>query len=80
MRRGQSPPIVADVFVGRRCLPPRDTFGNDCSGDEICCQPLNPDAFGSALDRDLLALRAVGRFLSGRLIGREPGGKLHLVP
>jgi hypothetical protein len=31
------------------------------------------------MNRDLLVPRPAGRFLFGRLIGREPG-KLHLLP
>ena len=48
-------------------------------GDAIWCQPLDPDQFGRALNRDVLVPRPAGRFLFARLIGRE-GGKLHLLP
>jgi transcriptional regulator with XRE-family HTH domain len=71
-------------------LPPRPEAGTiavavTCgvgdyrSGDEIWCLRLLPDDFGRALNRDVLVPRPAGRFLFGRLIGREEG-KLHLLP
>ena len=56
------------------------SVGDYRAGDEIWCQPLAPEAFADALNRDVLVPRPAGRFLFGRLIGREPGGKLHLLP
>ena len=53
--------------------------GDYRSGDEIWCRRLEPADFGSALNRDILLPRPQGRFLFGRLIGRE-AGKLHLLP
>lgn len=71
-------------------LPPRpepemvavavqSSVGDYRSGDEIWCLRLEPEAFGRALNRDVLVPRPAGRFLFGRLIGREQG-KLHLLP
>jgi transcriptional regulator with XRE-family HTH domain len=71
-------------------LPPRpepdmvavavqSSVGDYRSGDEIWCLRLAPDEFGRALNRDVLVPRPAGRFLFGRLIGREEG-KLHLLP
>ena len=71
-------------------LPPRpepgtvavsvtSSVGDYRSGDEIWCLRLLPDNFGRALNRDVLVPRPAGRFLFGRLIGREEG-KLHLLP
>jgi transcriptional regulator with XRE-family HTH domain len=54
-------------------------IGEYRTGDEIWCRRLGPADFGSALNRDILVPRPAGRFLFGRLIGRE-GGKLHLLP
>jgi transcriptional regulator with XRE-family HTH domain len=59
--------------------------GDYRSGDEIWCDTLDPEAFAAALNRDVLVPRPAGRFLFGRLIGREAspdstGGKLHLLP
>jgi transcriptional regulator with XRE-family HTH domain len=54
-------------------------IGDYRSGDELWCQPLAPEQFGDALNRDVLVPRPGGRFLFGRLIGRD-GEKLHLLP
>ena len=62
------------------------SIGDYRAGDEIWCETLQPDEFGRALNRDVLVPRPAGRFLFGRLIGREapeqgePSGKLHLLP
>lgn len=62
------------------------SLGDYRAGDEIWCEPLDPAHFARALNRDVLVPRAAGRYLFGRLIGREapvePGtpGKLHLLP
>ncbi|HEX8573319.1 MAG TPA: helix-turn-helix transcriptional regulator [Allosphingosinicella sp.] len=53
--------------------------GDYRSGDEIWCRRLPPEDFGRALNRDILVPRPAGRFLFGRLIGREEA-KLHLLP
>lgn len=49
------------------------------TGDELWCDRLTPEEFGRAMNRDVLVPRPAGRFLFGRLIGREDG-KLHLLP
>jgi transcriptional regulator with XRE-family HTH domain len=54
-------------------------IGDYRAGDTIWCVPLSPDAFGGALNCDVLVPRTGGRFLFGRLIGRE-GGRLQLLP
>ena len=53
--------------------------GDYRSGDEIWLRRLEPQDFASALNRDLLVPRPAGRFIFGRLIGRE-AGKLHILP
>lgn len=61
-------------------------IGDYRAGDEIWCERLAPEEFGRALNRDVLVPRPAGRFLFGRLIGREAPageegtGKLHLLP
>ena len=55
------------------------SVGDYRAGDEIWCQPLDPDGYGQALNRDVIVPRPAGRFLFGRLIGRE-GNKLQLIP
>ena len=54
-------------------------IGDYRSGDEIWLSRIPPEAFGQAMNRDLLMPRPAGRFLFGRLIGREEG-KLHILP
>jgi transcriptional regulator with XRE-family HTH domain len=62
------------------------SVGDYRAGDEIWCDTLQPEEYGRALNRDVLVPRPVGRFLFGRLIGRESpedgetSGKLHLLP
>ncbi len=53
--------------------------GDYRSGDEIWLGRLTPDQFSGALNRDVLVPRPAGRFLFGRLIGREDS-KLHILP
>ncbi|MDT9598297.1 helix-turn-helix domain-containing protein [Sphingosinicella rhizophila] len=54
-------------------------IGDYRSNDEIWCRRIGPADFASVLNRDLLVPRPAGRFLFGRLIGREED-KLHLLP
>jgi transcriptional regulator with XRE-family HTH domain len=54
-------------------------IGDYRSGDEIWLARLAPDAFASALNRDVLLPRPAGRFLFGRLIGREDD-RLQVLP
>jgi transcriptional regulator with XRE-family HTH domain len=70
------PPKVAPGLVA---ITVASSLGDYRAGDELWCERLDPDQFGRALNRDLLLPRPAGRFLFGRLIGRE-GNKLHLLP
>jgi transcriptional regulator with XRE-family HTH domain len=54
-------------------------IGDYRAGDELWCETLAPDAYARALNRDVLVPRPAGRFLFGRLIGREEG-KLQILP
>ena len=54
-------------------------MGDYRSGDEIWCNRIGPEDFGQAVNRDVLLPRPAGRFVFGRLIGREEG-KLHILP
>lgn len=49
------------------------------SGDQIWCDRLTAEDFGQALNRDILVPRPAGRFVYGRMIGRD-GEKLHVLP
>jgi hypothetical protein len=53
--------------------------GDYRAGDTVWLDRIAPEHFGQALNRDVLLPRPAGRFLFGRLIGRDPG-KLHILP
>jgi transcriptional regulator with XRE-family HTH domain len=55
------------------------TLGEYRAGDELWCMRLAPADFGRALNRDVLVPRPAGRFVFGRLIGRD-ADRLHLLP
>ncbi len=55
------------------------SIGEYRAGDEIWCDRIEPDDFGAALNRDILLPRPVGRFVFGRLIGRE-GRRMQILP
>lgn len=48
-------------------------------GDELWLEQLEPEGFASALNLDVLVPRPGGRFIFGRLLGRE-NGKIHILP
>ena len=70
------PPKPAPGLVG---LTVAASVGDYRAGDEIWCEPIEPEEYGRALNRDVILPRPAGRFLFGRLIGRE-GNKLQLLP
>jgi transcriptional regulator with XRE-family HTH domain len=53
--------------------------GDYRAGDVIWCDRLTPEAYGRALNRDVLVPRAGGRFAFGRMIGLETD-RLLLLP
>ena len=65
--------------AGQVAITVSASVGDYRAGDEIWCERLDPANFARAMNRDLLVPRPAGRFLFGRLIGREDG-KLHLLP
>ena len=70
------PPKPAAGLVG---LTVAASVGDYRAGDEIWCEPLDPAAYGRALNLDVIIPRPAGRFLFGRLIGREDN-RLQLLP
>jgi transcriptional regulator with XRE-family HTH domain len=70
------PPCAAP---GTIAVSVSSSVGDYRSGDQIWCERLEAGGFAQALNRDVLVPRPAGRFLFGRLIGREEG-KLHLLP
>jgi transcriptional regulator with XRE-family HTH domain len=53
--------------------------GDYRAGDEIWCDRILPDEFAGALNRDVLVPRPAGRFVFGRLIGRE-SNRIQILP
>lgn len=54
-------------------------IGDYRAGDEIWLMRLAPEAFAGALNRDVLVPRPAGRYVFGRLIGRE-GARIQILP
>ncbi|WP_010161266.1 helix-turn-helix domain-containing protein [Sphingomonas sp. PAMC 26617] len=71
-----APPVATPDHLAIRVVA---SIGDYRAGDEIWCDRLAPAAFARALNRDVLAPRPAGRFLFGRLIGREDT-RLLLLP
>ena len=74
------PPVAAPGMIA---VSVAAGIGDYRTGDAIWCETLAPADFGHAMNRDVLVPRGGGRFLFGRLIGRDAtgeGGKLHLLP
>lgn len=69
-------PNVGATMVGLRIAA---VLGEYRRGDELWLEQLQPDNFASALNLDVLVPRPGGRFIFGRLLGRD-AGKLHLLP
>lgn len=86
-----APPAAMPGGVG---LLVTGSVGEYRTGDELWCEVLAPGDFARALNRDVLVPRPGGRFVFGRLLGRDAGGekggggetggggggRLHLLP
>ncbi len=57
----------------------QDSIGDYRYGDELWLEKITPDQSQSALNMDILVPRPDGRFLFGRLIGREDD-KIQILP
>lgn len=71
-----SPPAPA---AGQVAVRVEVSQGEYRAGDIVWLDQLPPDRFASALNRDILAPRPVGRFAFGRLADIA-GGRVHLLP
>ncbi len=69
------PTIEADMVA----LRVKSSIGDYRSGDDVWLSRRVPDQYGTALNRDILVPRPAGRFLFGRLIGRE-GDMIQILP
>jgi transcriptional regulator with XRE-family HTH domain len=82
---GAAAPNKPDSFIAPRLLGEMvglrvmDSIGDYRRGDELWLEQLEPEHFAEALNCDVLIPRPAGRFLFGRLLGREDS-KLHLLP
>lgn len=54
-------------------------IGDYRAGDQVWCQRLGADGFARALNRDILVPRPAGRYVFGRLIGRQDN-RLQVLP
>jgi hypothetical protein len=70
------PPRASD---GQIAIVVAASVGDYRSGDELWCETLASEAYGRALNRDVLVPRPAGRFLFGRLINRDEE-KLQILP
>ena len=57
----------------------KSSVGDYRAGDDVWLSRRIPEQFAGALNRDVLVPRPAGRFLFGRLIGRE-GNRLQILP
>lgn len=81
-----APPVPDGDMVA---ITVEDSLGDYRRGDAIWCAKVAPDGYAALLNRDVLLPRPAGRFVFGRLIGREnnrlqilplePGGKQQVV-
>ena len=71
-----APPLPAPGLIA---IAIATGIGDYRAGDELWCEMLTPEAYTGALNRDVLVPRPAGRFLFGRLIGREEG-RLQILP
>ncbi len=81
-----TPPLPEGDMVAMKV---EDSIGDYRRGDVIWCTKTAPEDYATLLNRDVLLPRPAGRFIFGRLIGRqddrlqvlplEPGGKQQIV-
>lgn len=70
------PPAPLGDYVG---MLVETAQGDYRAGDSVWLEKLEPKAFTTAMNRDVLVPRAAGRFAFGRLVGTE-SKKLQLLP
>ena len=75
--QGSPPPTASPGAVA---VMVTTSVGDYRAGDVVWCDLLAPEAYPQAMNRDVLVPRPGGRFVFGRLIGREAGDRLHLLP
>ena len=76
--RHEAVAVAPRASAGALAMTVEGGVGDYRSGDEIWLTRLAHEAFATALNRDVLVPRPGGRFVFGRLIGRE-GNRLQLL-
>ncbi len=71
-----APPLAEGDMVAVKV---DDGIGDYRHGDTIWCAKVAPDSYAKMLNRDVLLPRPAGRFIFGRLIGRD-GAMLQVLP
>ncbi len=71
-----SQPTIETDMVALRV---KSSVGDYRTGDDVWLSRRTPDQYSGALNRDILVPRPAGRFLFGRLIGRE-GDMIQVLP
>jgi transcriptional regulator with XRE-family HTH domain len=71
-----TPPMPTGDMVA---MTVEDGIGDYRRGDVIWCAKVAPSGYAALLNRDVLLPRPAGRFIFGRLIGRE-GDRLQVLP
>ncbi len=69
-------PSIEPAMIALRV---KSSVGDYRTGDDVWLSRRTPDQYAAALNRDILVPRPAGRFLFGRLIGRE-GDKIQILP
>ena len=69
-------PTIEPEMVALRV---KSSIGDYRAGDDVWLSRRIPEQYSAALNQDVLVPRPAGRFLFGRLIGRE-GDKLQILP
>ena len=77
--RREAVAVAPQTRPGLVAIQVASSVGDYRSGDEIWLARLAPEEYAGALNRDILLPRPAGRFIFGRLIGREDG-RLHVLP
>lgn len=71
-----TPPVAGPGMVA---LTVEAAVGEYRTGDVVWCERVAPDGFAALLNRDVLVPRPAGRFVFGRMIGRE-GDRIQILP
>ncbi|WP_417621345.1 helix-turn-helix domain-containing protein [Parasphingorhabdus sp.] len=69
-------PAIEPAMVALRV---KSSIGDYRAGDDIWLSRRTPDQYSGALNRDVLVPRPAGRYIFGRLIGRE-ASRLQILP